>query len=418
MSTIKIFLRDKPNKEGLYPIVFKITKERKTKIITLGMDCLKKDWDEKSSQFKKSYPNSLQRNRVLLNFKQKALTIIDGFNLEEIDFTLSQFEEKLRGKEQSKITVLEFWLDKINDLNLAGRTGNARAHQDTKNSFFKFHKNQKVLFREITVEVLDKYETHLRANGSNDGGIGVRMRELRALYNEAIRRGVVLEKYYPFKVYKVSKLKGQGLKKALTREEVKKIENLDTNKYPQLSEAKYLFVFSYYTRGMNFYDMMKLRWDNIDNDKIIYTRSKTKGRFIVKILQPVQEILNFYKTVNTLTDYVFPILLKEGLTPIQIENRKFKKLKQFNSDLKKIANIVGIEKPVTSYVARHSFATNLKELGISTDIISQSMGHHNVSITTAYLKDFDNNIIDDANEKLLQEPMSIYTPRNDIRISA
>ncbi|UFH36071.1 site-specific integrase [Flavobacterium acetivorans] len=418
MATIKIVLRDKPNREGLYPIVFKITKERKTKIITLGIDCLKKDWDEKSSQFKKSYPNYLQRNRVLLNFKQKALTIIDGFNLEEIDFTLNQFEEKLRGKEQSKITVLEFWLEKINDLNLAGRTGSARAHQDTKNSFFKFHKNQKVLFREVTVEVLDKYETHLRANGSNDGGIGVRMRELRALYNEAIRRGVVLEKYYPFKVYKVSKLKGKGFKKALTRDEVKKIENLDENKYPHLLEAKYLFVFSYYTRGMNFYDMMKLTWDNIDNDKIIYTRSKTKGKFIVKILEPVQEILNFYKTVNTLTGYVFPILLKEGLTPIQIEYRKFKKLKQFNSDLKKIAEIVGIDKPVTSYVARHSFATNLKELGISTDIISQSMGHHNVSITTAYLKDFDNNIIDDANEKLLQEPISIYTTRNDIRFSA
>jgi integrase/recombinase XerD len=418
MSTIKIVLRDKPNKEGLYPIVFKITKERKTKIITLGMDCLKSQWNEQSSEFKKNYPNYLQRNRALLNFRQKALTIIDGFNLEEIDFTLSQFEEKLRGKEQSKITVLEFWLDKINDLNLAGRTGNARAHQDTKNSFFKFHKNQKVLFREITVEVLYKYETHLRANGSNDGGIGVRMRELRALYNEAIRRGVVLEKYYPFKVYKVSKLKGKGFKKALTRDEVKKIENLDKNKHPHLLEAKHLFVFSYYTRGMNFYDMMKLRWDNIDNDKIIYTRSKTKGKFIVKILEPVQEILNFYKTVNTSTGYVFPILLKEGLTPIQIENRKFKKLKVFNGDLKKIAKIVGIEKPVTSYVARHSFATNLKELGVSTEVISQSMGHQNVSITTAYLKDFDNDIIDDANEKLLMEPISIYNLNYEKRYTA
>jgi integrase/recombinase XerD len=418
MSTIKIVLRDKPNKEGLYPIVFKITKERRTKLITLGIDCFKKDWDEKLSQFKKSYPNYMQRNRVLLGLKQKALTIIDGFNLEEIDFTLNQFEEKFRGKEQSKTTVLEFWLDKINDLNLAGRTGNARAHQDTKNSFFKFQKNQKVLFREITVEVLDKYETHLRASGSNDGGIGVRMRELRALYNEAIRRGVVLEKYYPFKVYKVSKLKGRGFKKALTRDEVKKIENLDEIKSPHLLESKHLFVFSYYTRGMNFYDMMKLRWDNIDNDKIIYTRSKTKGRFIVKILEPVQEILDYYKAINPLTGYVFPILLKEGLTPIQIENRKFKKLKKFNSELKKIAEIVGVEKPVTSYVARHSFATNLKELGISTDIISQSMGHQNVSITTAYLKDFENDIIDDANERLLQEPISIYISRNDRRVSA
>lgn len=409
MATIKILLRDKQNKEGLYPIVLRITKDRRIKIITLGMDCLKKDWDEKEAQFKKSYPNYIQRNRVLLNIKQKALTLIDGFNLESIDFTLVQFETKLRGKELSKITVLEFWEDKVNDLNLAGRTGNAKAYQDTKNSFFRFCTNKKIFFREITVEVLDKYETHLRSTGSNDGGIGVRMRELRALYNDAIKKGVVDEKYYPFKVYKVSKLKGKGFKKALTRAEVKKIEELDEVKYPHLLEAKNLFVFSYYTRGMNFYDLMKLRWESIDNDKLIYTRSKTKGRFIVKILKPVQDILNYYRGINKTTNYIFPILLKEGLTPMQIENRKSKKLKRFNSDLKKIAEIVGIDKPLTSYVARHSFATNLKELGVSTDIISQSMGHQNVSITSAYLKDFDNEIIDNANEKLLKEPIPIYS---------
>ncbi len=408
MATIKILLRDKQNKEGLYPIVLRITQDRKIKLITLGMSCFKKDWDDKESCFKKSYPNYIQRNRVLLNIKQKALSIIDGFNFDEIDFSLEQFEAKFRGKEQNKITVIEFWEDKINDLNLAGRTGNAKAHLDTKNSFFKFCKNQKILFREITVEVLDKYETHLRATGSNDGGIGVRMRELRALYNEAIKRGVVDEKYYPFKVYKVSKLKGRGFKKALTRAEVKMVEDLDVEMYPNLLEAKHLFVFSYYTRGMNYYDLLKLRWDNIDNDKLIYTRSKTKGRFIVKILKPVQDILDYYRNINRTTNYVFPILLKEGLTPMQIENRKSKKLKRFNNDLKKIAEIVGIDKPLTSYVARHSFATNLKELGVSTDVISQSMGHQNVSITTSYLKDFDNEVIDDANERLLMELIPVH----------
>ena len=417
MATIKILLRDKQNKEGLYPIVLRITKNRKIKIITLGMDCSKKDWDEKEAQFKKSYPNYIQRNRVLLNIKQKALTLIDGYNLDDFDFTLVQFETKLRGKEQSKITVLEYWEEKVQDLNLAGRTGNAKAYQDTKNSFFRFCKNQKIMFREITVEVLDKYETYLRATGSNDGGIGVRMRELRALYNDAIKKGVVDEKYYPFKVYKVSKLKGKGFKKALTREEVRLIEELDEVKYPHLLEAKNLFVFSYFTRGMNFYDLMKLRWENIDGDKLIYTRSKTKGRFIVKILEPVKDILNYYKSFNKNTNYVFPILLKEGLTPMQIENRKAKKLKRFNSDLKKIAEIIGIEKPLTSYVARHSFATNLKELGVSTDIISQSMGHQNVSITTAYLKDFDNEIIDDANERLLMESIPIYEISQNIGLA-
>lgn len=408
MATIKIVIRDNQNKEGLCPIVLRITKERKVKIISLGMNCHKSNWDDKTSQFKKSMPNHIQKNLILSNLKQKAWMIIDQFNIDDIDFTLNQFEEKFRGKEQSKITVLEFWAETVNDLKIAGRIGNARAHQDTKNSFFKFCKNQKILFKEITVELLDKYETHLRATGSNDGGIGVRMRELRALFNSAIKKGIVGEKYYPFKVYKVSKLKGKGFKKALSRAEVKMIENLDETKYPHLIEAKHLFVFSYYTRGMNFYDVMKLTWDRIIDDKIIYTRSKTKGRFIIKILKPVQDILDFYKNINTSTNFVFPILLKEELTPLQIENRKTKKIKKFNSDLKKIAQVLGIDKPLTSYVARHSFATNLKQLGVSTDIISQSMGHQNIGITSAYLKDFENDVIDDANEKLLMEPIPIY----------
>ena len=408
MTKISVLIRDVENKDGLYPVVFRIIKNRKIKLITLGMNCHKKDWDLKASQFKKNMPNYIQKNRILANLKQKAWMIIDQFNIDEIDFTLDQFEQKFRGKEQSKITVLEFWEDKINDLNLAGRTGNARAHKDTKNSFFRFCKNQKILFKEITVEILDKYETHLRSTGSNDGGIGVRMRELRAVFNDAIKKGIVEEKYYPFKTYKVSKLKGKGFKKALSRDEVRLIENFDESRYPQLREAKHLFVFSYYTRGMNYYDIMKLTWDRVENDKIIYTRSKTKGRFTVKILQPIQDILHYYKGLNMDTNFVFPILLKEGMTPIQIENRKAKKLKRFNSDLKKIAEIVGIDKPLTSYVARHSFATNLKQLGVSTDVISQSMGHQNISITSAYLRDFENDVIDDANEKLLMEPISIY----------
>lgn len=417
MASIKILLRDKPNKEGLYPVVLRIIKYRKIKLINLKLDCHKKDWDEKNSQFKKSYPNHIQGNTVLSVQDSKARRIINDFTLDEIDFTLTQFEEKFRGKKFSNITVKEFWEDKIADLNKAGRTGNARAYLDTMNSFYKFAKNNQLKFNDISVLMLDKYETHLRATGSKDGGIGVRMRELRALYNDAIKRGIVDEKLYPFKAYKVSKLKGSGIKKALTKAEIKKIVDFDELKYPHLAESKKLFLFSYYTSGMNFFDIMKLRWKNIQNGRIVYIRSKTKGNFSVKILDPVRLILEEYKNLNKTTDYIFPILLKEGLTPVQIENRKAKKLKKFNSDLKKIAEIQEIESTVTSYVARHSYATNLKESGVSIDMISQSMGHQNVGITTAYLKDFDSNVIDDANEKLLQEPIPIYNLNKEIKLA-
>jgi integrase/recombinase XerD len=405
MASIKILLRNKPNKEGRYPVVLKIIKDRKIKVITLGINCLEKDWDKTNGQFKKSEKNYMQRNRALLKKKEEALKIIDDFFLEGTDFTLNQFEAKFRGRKSSKVTVSEFWIEKISDLNRAGRTGNARAYKDVYNSFLKFYPNKSLVFREITPTLLDKYETYLRSNKNTDGGIGVKMRELRALFNDAIKKGVVDEKYYPFKIYKVSRLKGKGIKKALTRGEMKLMESIDTDKHPHLLDTKNYMVFSYYMGGMNFVDMMKLRRQNVQRDRISYIRSKTKGRFNVKMLEPVKQIISYYKAQNGHTNYVFPILLKENLTPMQIENRKHKTLSKFNKQLQEIAKIQGIEQNVTSYVIRHSFATNLKFAGISTDLIGESMGHNDVSITQAYLKEFESDIIDDAMKKLLEEPI-------------
>ena len=155
---------------------------------------------------------------------------------------------------------------------------------------------------------------------------------------------------------------------------------------------------------MNFYDMMLLKWSNVSGDRLQYVRSKTKGKFNLSINPMVKEILDFYKAQNRNSVYVFPILLKEDLTPVQVQNRKHKQLKKFNKDLKKIAQLLNINKPISSYVARHSFATNLKHRGdVSTDVISQAMGHKNVAITMSYLKEFDNEVIDDAISKLVQE---------------
>ena len=96
------------------------------------------------------------------------------------------------------------------------------------------------------------------------------------------------------------------------------------------------------------------------------------------------------------------------MSPIQIENRKAKTLKKYNRDLKEIARVLGIQKSITSYVARHSYATNMRQLGTSPDIISQSMGHKNVSITMTYLRELDSETIDGANKKLLEESKCNY----------
>ena len=408
MATIKILLRNKKDKQGLYPIILRITKNRKVKLISLGIKCLSTEWDESNQMLKKNHISHLQYNRTILKLKTKALDIINDFVLEDEDFTLTQFEMKFRGRDLTKLTVLEFWNETIQDLKDSGRVGHSRAHRDTKRSFFKFCKNTNILFKEITPSLLEKYEIFMRKNGNNDGGIAVRMRQLRALINDAIKKNIVGVKYYPFEVYKISKLKGKGIKRALTKEEVNRIVSLDTTFKPHLIDAKNYFLFSYFTRGMNFYDMLKLTWRNIESDKIYYIRSKTKGSFTIKILKPVEEILEYYKNQNRLTPFFFPILLRENLTPTQIEDRKAKTLKKYNRQLKEIANIVGINKGISSYTARHSFATNLKQMDVSTDKISEALGHSNLRVTQSYLKDFGDDILDDVMDKLVEEPIQLF----------
>ncbi len=400
MTSVKIIQKSNALSNGEYPIYLQVIKDSKVKRISLNLSCLKEEWD--GNEFKRNHPNYIKRNRILNKFKERAYAVIDEFSIDGIDFTLSEFEQRFRNKRRGKaVTVLEFWKERIDDLLLSGSTGNARAYKDVKNSFFKFNKNKNILFRDITPKLLDKYEVYLRNNKNTDGGISLKMRTIRALYNYAIKMGEANVQNYPFRVYKVSKLKGRNVKRALTILEFKRFKALDLSEHPHLTDAKNMFLFSFYTRGMNYVDMMKLEWKNIQDGKISYKRSKTGKIFVIKILDPVQHILDYYKAQNRNTPFVFPILPKVGLKPMQIEYRKDKMLKVFNRQLKEIASIQKIDKTITSYVARHSYATIMKYKGTSTDVISESMGHANLDVTNNYLKEFENDVIDDANEKLL-----------------
>ncbi|MHA7831939.1 MAG: tyrosine-type recombinase/integrase [Flagellimonas sp.] len=329
--------------------------------------------------------------------------MIADLEMEKDDFSLREFEHNFRiAFNPVRRNVFDFWDELIKELKLAGRMGNSRFHKDTSKSVQRFLKWDKDLsFTDITPAFLEKYEAYLRSPGGTDGGIGVRMRSIRALYSHAIRRNIVKESLYPFRAYKVSRLKGRGAKRALNFEEVKQIINVDLIDHPELRDSRNYFVFSFYTRGMNFADMMKLKWKDIKGGNIYYTRSKTKGNFTIKILPPVQEILDYYLKNSLGTKYVFPILLHDELSPNQIENRKTKVLKNYNKDLKAIAELAEIEKSVTSYVARHSFANCLKQKGVATDIISESLGHQNMAITQAYLKELDTSVVNKAIEVLL-----------------
>ncbi len=402
MSSIKIVLRKKGLSDGTYPVCLRITKDRKTIYFNTIYKSSEREWDSNAGCFNKNYPDYIQNNLLLLKIKARALKVYSDLDLEKEYFNLDDFSRRFRvDTNPANDSVFLFWEEIVSELKLAGRMGNATMYEETMKSVKQFCGHKKIKFPDITNAFLNKYEAWLRSRGGTDGGISIKQRTLRALYNKAIERNIIKDINHPFKTYKISKLKGQGIKKALDFDQVVKIVNFNVARYPHLTDARNYFVFSFYTRGMNYTDMMVLKWQDIDETTISYIRNKTKGRFVLTILPPVQEILSYYKQHALPTKYVFPVLLRDGLTPAQIDHRKKKTLAKYNRDLKEIAGLCGINKSLSSYVARHSFANCLKQKGVATDVIGESLGHKDLTTTQVYLKELGSSVLDEAVELLL-----------------
>lgn len=402
MISIKVILKKKKLSNGKYTIYLRITKERKSIFFRTPYISHENEWDSPQGKFNKYASSYLKKNKLLFKFQDRATDVITLLEQEKIYYTLDDVEKALHIESNPHSNnIYLFWEEIIAEMKLAGRTGNARINSESLASVKKYLRNKQLSFQQITPGFLDKYEAWLRSYGGTGGGIGVKMRCIRAIFNLAINRSLIKENVYPFKLYKVSKLKSNGIKKALNIDDINKIVGLELCEHPTLIDSRNYFVFSFYTRGMNFADMTKLKWADIAKDRIYYTRSKTKVNFQIKILPPIRDILNYYKQRKNQTDYVFPILLEENMTFSHLENRKRKVLKRYNKRLREIASLCEIDKPLSSYVARHSYANCLKQKGVATDIISESMGHQNIAVTQAYLKELDNSLIDEAMEVLL-----------------
>lgn len=226
-------------------------------------------------------------------------------------------------------------------------------------------------------------------------------RTLRSAYNKAIEQKIVLKSSYPFDAFKMSKFNVKTKKRAISKEDIRKIINLDLKDELPIMQLSYdIFVFSYLQGGISFTDIASLTAENLVNGRLEYARKKTNTMINVPLQK--ESIRLIHKYADEKRGYLFPILNKQThKTPIQKYSRIQKKIKQINLSLKKIAEKVGIEIKLTTYVARHSYATVLKRSGVSTSIISESLGHSSEKVTQIYLDSFENEQMDKAMENLL-----------------
>jgi site-specific recombinase XerD len=164
-----------------------------------------------------------------------------------------------------------------------------------------------------------------------------------------------------------------------------------------------IFIFSYLCAGINFTDIANLKHSNITDNRLQYTRQKTSKKINISLSEKALEILNRYTNIDETDNYLFPILdTKTHITATQKQNRIHKVLGHINKHLKTIADTAKLKNVnLTTYVARHSFATTLKKSGVHVEMISEALGHSDIATTQIYLDSFDNSQIDNAMKCLI-----------------
>lgn len=394
MASIKTLLfTSKTLKNGEHPIMLRITKDRKPKYISIGHSSSLELWDSAKDLPKKKHP--LYKELVVIIEKRTNDAKISLLKLEneKDNFSADELKTKIL-RTTKKITLFQYLDLIVNELHATDRISYARSHKDLIRELKKFTKNKDLKFSDVSTFFLRGLEQDFKARGFKGNTAGIYFRTLRAVYNKAVKDGYARKDSSPFSEFSISHMKNKTQKRAILKTDVRKIEALKFEESTSLFHSRNFFLFSYYSSGINFLDVAKLTANNftVAGEKVFlnYTRSKTKKSFVVQLTPAALSIYNYY-IANRCSDFVFPFLDSNSHKTAQsVFNRLEKVKKAVNSDLQEMGKMADIPFDITTYVARHTFATVLKRTGVAVSKISEMMGHENESITQAYLAEFEN----------------------------
>lgn len=380
----------RPKKNGECSIKIKVTFNRKRKYYPTGLYLKPTEYQKLLTASRRNKDQKELLSKIT-HLHIKAENTINNLIL----FTFDNFEEsffELRNTENS----VDFAFEKyINELMSENRIGTAVSYNCAKNSLSSFKPN--LTFAEITPKLLNHYEKWMVENEKSLTTVGIYLRSLRTIYNsQNIDKSI-----YPFgeKKGKYSIPNGKNIKKALNIKEIGKIYSFTNHTNKTMEMAKDYWLFLYLCNGMNVKDFCLLKWKNIKDNTLRYSRAKTKrskkdNKLITVALKPeTWEIINKWG-IHSLNKeaFIFPHL-KTGMNATE-ERATYQQLtKTINKYMKIIAHDIGINKNVTTYFARHSFATVLKRSGTNISMISELLGHSSVNITENYLDSFENDQI-------------------------
>ena len=403
--TTKVLLNKvRQKKDKTYPLVIRVTYNRKITYIPIGYTFLEKDFDSNNQKIRnssKSVSNVTRLNNEIATKVKHVFDVISSLEInKQIDqMSMKEIKKAILGTSDDylKTPLFSFYDKIIDEMTANGKFGNARVYKDSLKAWRNFRNEKDVEFRQINFKMLKSFENFFLAREAKPNTISVYLRTFRAVYNRAIKEGIISKDNHPFDHYKIPSNKTK--KKAVGLDVIKKIESYNPLEGTRQWHCKHYFLFSFYCRGINFADMAYLKISNILGERLHYTRRKTGTEFNIKLHEKALSIMGFYSTGKSSDDYIFPIITTSK-SKQTVYNQVNNKLHSYNHQLKLLSDELDLGIKLTTYTARHSYATGLKSKGISSEIIKESMGHKNVNITETYLKSFENEVVDNADDVL------------------
>lgn len=402
-SVSVVCYKSKTLSNGESPLMLQVSKSGKRKYQSLGISIKPRYWDFTRNKPKPNCPNKDYIQKIILDKQTELQQRMLELNSEQKEYTTTTLLNDENKKFELK-TVSEFYQELIEEYRVNNKCGNRLIYKSSYNSL-KVFTNDKldIPFSAIDITWLNKYERWLRSKGNEETTMSLMFRTLRSTYNKAIKAKCARKSEYPFDEFKINKFDVSTQKRAIAKTEVlkftKDVRPIGKRQYIQLS--KDIFMFSYLCGGINFTDIANLTKANIiEGKRLHYIRQKTGKLIKIGLSEEAMKIIERYATESK--GYLFPILNANlHKTPLQKQNRIHKILGKVNINLKLIAAQLGVEGNLTTYVARHSFASVLKKSGVNIALISEALGHSDIATTQIYLDSFDNEQVDAAMKNLL-----------------
>lgn len=383
---VSVFLDTRTvNKKGTYPVKIKVYFQGKPKYYPTGI-CMSTKEELEEVLESKSKKNIKIQYIIHKEFNRISKNV--NILVERGTFSFSNLNNML-GKNIGG-TLNEMISAKIKELENEEKFGTSAFYKGTL-SLLKRYMKHDVPIKEVTVEWLNGLEKFILKT-ANQTTVAMNMRNIRATMNIAKQVGVIRESDYPFGRGKYQIKEGSGKKKALNKKQLKAIaEYSDGSMTTEFYRDLWLFI--YFCNGLNVADLISLKFSDIQNGEISFIRKKTKDRtrdvkrIYAAITPEMYSIINKWGNDPKKSVYIFPFL-KPGDNAWEHEKKKKNLTKLINKRMKMIGEKLNLGK-ITTYVARHTYATVLRNEGVPISIISPMLGHSSVTTTEIYLADLE-----------------------------